>query len=178
MSILLVTCCILFGPLASLICTRAICLLIYYGCIMPWRILYDNIKIILGLARRTSQTQNLERAMAECDKARVKFFRDGGDEAHAEWMRTCENEKKEGDSFATCDRNRALGFLQEVYPSRKIEDTPESAGPLLDFVEQDVVRIQDPMMYGKRIQVVPGTNWEEVTRDQVTKACSLFHEES
>ncbi len=58
--------------------------------------------------------------------------------------------------FATCDRNRALYFLQEVYPSRKIEDTPESAGLLLDLVEQDLIRIQDPLMYGKRIQVVPG----------------------
>lgn len=77
--------------------------------------------------------------------------------------------------FATCDRSRALFFLQEVYPSKNIEDTPESAGSLLDLVEQDVVRIQDPSMYGKRIQVVPGTNWKEETREQVTQACMIFH---
>ena len=79
--------------------------------------------------------------------------------------------------FATCERWRALQFLQQVYPSRKIEDTPKSAGPLLDLVEQDLIRIQDPSMYGKRIQVVPGNKWKEEARDQVTKACKLFHED-
>ena len=80
--------------------------------------------------------------------------------------------------FATCDRKRALFFLQEVYPSRKIEDIPESAGPVLDFVEQDLIRIQDPSMYGKRIQVVPGKNWQEDMREQVAKACEVFHDDN
>lgn len=81
--------------------------------------------------------------------------------------------------FATCERHRALGFLQRVYPSRTISDTPESAGPLLDFVEADIVRIQDPMMHGDRPQIVPGTKWVEDadTRAKVVAACKLFHDD-
>lgn len=77
--------------------------------------------------------------------------------------------------FATCERNRALGYIQRVYPSKVITDTPDCAGPLLDLVEADVVRIQDPMMYGNRIEVSPNaTNWNETYREQVVAACKLF----
>ena len=77
--------------------------------------------------------------------------------------------------FATCDRRRALGYIQRVYPSKTITDTPESAGPLLDLVEKDIVRIQDPEMYGTRISVSPNaTNWKEEHREQVVSACKLF----
>lgn len=81
--------------------------------------------------------------------------------------------------FATCTRETALKFIQQVYPSKVITDTPKSAGPLLDFVEKDIVRIQDPMMYGNRIQVVPGKKWVEdaETRDSIISACKLFAED-
>lgn len=78
--------------------------------------------------------------------------------------------------FATCERHRALGFIQQVYPSKKITDTPDSAGPLLDLVEKDIVRIQDPMMYGNQISVSPNaSNWKEEYREQVIAACNIFH---
>jgi hypothetical protein len=76
--------------------------------------------------------------------------------------------------FATCERGRALGFIQQVYPSKPITDTPESAGPLLDLVERDIVRIQDPMMHGSRIAVSPSKNWKEEYRGRVVAACELF----
>ena len=76
--------------------------------------------------------------------------------------------------FATCERTSALGFLQRVYPGSAITDTPDCAKPLLDFVEADVVRIQDPMMHGNRIQVVPGTHWTEDARDGVVAAAMLI----
>jgi len=78
--------------------------------------------------------------------------------------------------FATCERKRGLEYIQRVCPSKAITDTPESAGPLLDFVEQDLVRIQDPFMYGNRIAVVPGKKWTEdtETRDKVANACKMF----
>jgi len=81
-------------------------------------------------------------------------------------------------SFATCNRAHALEFIRKVYPDEDITDTEESAGPLLDFVEKDIVRIQDPMMHGKKIEVLPGTNWEESCeiREKVIAACKLFHE--
>lgn len=77
--------------------------------------------------------------------------------------------------FATCERVRALGFIQRVYSGDSITDTPDSAGPLLDFVEKDIVRIQDPMMHGDSPQVVPGNNWDEKYRDAVVVACEVFH---
>lgn len=76
--------------------------------------------------------------------------------------------------FATCERRRALQFLQDVYPSKDISDTPESAGPLLDFVQKDIVRVQDPMMHGSTIAIIPATNWDEKYRDAVVAACKLF----
>lgn len=77
--------------------------------------------------------------------------------------------------FVTCCRKTALGYLQEVYPSKEISDTPESVGKLLDFVEKDIVRIQDPRMYGSTIQVVPATNWDEKHREDIVNACLIFH---
>lgn len=77
--------------------------------------------------------------------------------------------------FATCERKRALGFIQKVYPSKTITDTPDCAGPLLDLVERDIVRVQDPMMYGSQIAVSPNAaNWDEKYRDEVVAACNLF----
>ena len=75
--------------------------------------------------------------------------------------------------FATCDRLRALGFVASVYPEGKITDSPDSAGPLLDLVQSDVVRILDPAMHGKA-SIVPGTNWSESRRQQVIAACEFL----
>lgn len=77
--------------------------------------------------------------------------------------------------FATCDRKRALNYLQEVYPSHSITDEPHSAKPLLDLVEKDIVRIEDPTTYGKTIKVIPGENWKEEFRLQAVSACEVFH---
>ena len=80
-------------------------------------------------------------------------------------------------SFATCDRKCALEFIKKVYPSKDITDTPESAGKLLDFVEKDIVRIQDPMMHGMNIRVLPSNNWngEESVKNAIVSACEIFH---
>lgn len=77
--------------------------------------------------------------------------------------------------FATCERQRALEYIQRVYPSKTISDTPRCAGPLLDLVEKDIVRIQDPAMYGGRISVSPNaSNWNEEYRERVIAACKIF----
>ncbi len=72
--------------------------------------------------------------------------------------------------FATCDRQRALQFIQDVYPDREITDTEDCAGPLLDLVAKDILRIQDPMMHGNRIAVLPGNKWDESYREAATAA--------
>ncbi|NIR76736.1 MAG: hypothetical protein GWN53_17030 [Gammaproteobacteria bacterium] len=76
--------------------------------------------------------------------------------------------------FATCVRPKALEYIQKVYPSKEITDTEDSAGPLLDLVEAGVVRVQDPTMYGNRIGIIPGKNWDDSRRGEVTKAAALF----
>ena len=76
--------------------------------------------------------------------------------------------------FATCERARALDFIRRVYPTRTVDDSPECAGPVLDLVERDIVRIQDPLMYGPTIQVVPGVHWDESNRDAVASVCKRF----
>lgn len=73
--------------------------------------------------------------------------------------------------FATCERHRALGFIKKVYPSYLITDTDDCAKPLLDFVEKDIVRIQDPMMHGNSIAVIPSHNWDESLTSEVVEAC-------
>lgn len=56
-----------------------------------------------------------------------------------------------GFAFATCERHRALGFLKKMYPSAEVTDTDESAKPLLDQVEKDVIRVGDPDFHGGAI---------------------------
>lgn len=76
--------------------------------------------------------------------------------------------------FATCERNRALHFLQTVAPDDGIADTPESAGPLLDLVEQDLLRVQDPLMHGNMIAVVAGAKYDDSHEEKVQAVASQF----
>jgi len=82
----------------------------------------------------------------------------------------------DGFQFATCDRYRALGFLRTLYPSATVEDTPESAGPVLDMVERDVFRIPDPMMHGGRVTIYPAKNWGDVPDGEAHRVLKAFHE--
>ena len=71
--------------------------------------------------------------------------------------------------FETCDRSRALGFLQRLLPAYVVEDTPECAGPLLDFVEADVIRIPDPDHHPSGA-VFPSKNWTKDSFKPVSDA--------
>ena len=74
-----------------------------------------------------------------------------------------------GFHFATCQRHRAMEFLQDLYPNQIISDTAGNAKELLDFVEKDIVRIQDPKMH-KPAQIIPGKNWDEEHREAVRQS--------
>ncbi len=78
--------------------------------------------------------------------------------------------------FATCNRRDALGFLQKVYPSATVTDTPNCAGPLLDLVEKDILRIQDPMMHAINgcIAIIPATYFKEAQGEEVDAVCREF----
>ena len=76
-------------------------------------------------------------------------------------------------SFVTCDRKRALGFIRQVYPTRIVTDTPDCAGIVLDYVEKDIIRIQDPNCHAINgtIQVVQGTHLDSSLSDEILSAC-------
>lgn len=59
-------------------------------------------------------------------------------------------------SFATCNRREALSFLQKACPLDEIADSAACAAPVLDLVEKDILRVQDPMMHGSRIAIIAG----------------------
>lgn len=76
--------------------------------------------------------------------------------------------------FATCERLTALNFLRAVYPGKDVVDTPDCAGPLLDLVAQDILRVQDPMMYGGRIGIVAGKAYEAHHAEQAASTAQEF----
>lgn len=81
--------------------------------------------------------------------------------------------------FATCERRRALEFLQILYPNAKNPITDEGVTKaLLDLVEKDILRIPDPAMHGMRVAIMPSKNYVETPENRAacTKACLDFHE--
>lgn len=75
--------------------------------------------------------------------------------------------------FATCERDRALGFLKKFYPSREIKDEGTTKA-VLDLVEADVFRIPDPDFHAGAI--FPSKNWDESKRADYIAALTAFHE--
>lgn len=75
-------------------------------------------------------------------------------------------------NFATCERKRALEYIRKVYPSKEIQES--DVAELLDFVEKDYARVQDPMMYGNRIAIIPGKKFRPEMRKEIEKVCKNF----
>lgn len=62
-----------------------------------------------------------------------------------------------GFMFATCDKKRALGFINSMYPELDIiveDDIPL----LMDLIGRDILRVQDPDFH-KPSQIVSGNNY-------------------
>ena len=78
--------------------------------------------------------------------------------------------------FATCNRHSALEYIKRVYPDNVITDTDDCAKPLLDLVQEDYLRIQDPMMYGNRIGIMPGKRFDkcELSKEEIQDICKDF----
>jgi hypothetical protein len=72
--------------------------------------------------------------------------------------------------FATCEPLRALDYIKQVYPTKSGAITKDSIGKLLDLVGRDILRVQDPLMYGSRIAVVPGQKYSTEFKDLITEA--------
>ncbi len=80
------------------------------------------------------------------------------------------------DPFSAGTRQKALEYLREILPDADVTDRPDSAGPLLEFVERGLVRIGDPHIHTSSTLVIPGTKWVEDpdTRAAVEAACRLI----
>jgi len=71
-------------------------------------------------------------------------------------------------AFATCERRRALEFLQKLYPNHAVTDTDESIKDLLDIIEADELRVCDPSFHGG--QIIEGRNIKPDTAARATAA--------
>jgi hypothetical protein len=76
--------------------------------------------------------------------------------------------------FATCGRREALAFLQKACPTDNITDTAECASPVLDLVEKDILRVQDPMMHGSRIAIIAGKKYGNEHDESVASAVKVL----
>ena len=70
--------------------------------------------------------------------------------------------------FATCERKRALEFLQKLYPSTEVSDTDESVKDLLDIIENDEIRVCDPEFHSG--QIIRSKNWNDDTEAKAKAA--------
>ena len=71
-------------------------------------------------------------------------------------------------NFATSERATALQYMQRAEPSKNY--TEESAGPILDLVENNIMRIGDPFMYGGKAPLFPSDGFNESMRSEVMSA--------
>ena len=77
--------------------------------------------------------------------------------------------------FATSERQTAFGYIQKVYPTKTI--TEDQCSKLLDLVNRDILRIQDPMMYGNRIGVIQGAAYKAGDKPEIDAAIQQLKEE-
>lgn len=77
-------------------------------------------------------------------------------------------------NFATCERGDALRYMQTASPADDITDSPECAGPVLDLVERDVLRVQDPLMHGSRIAIIAGKAYSDSDEAAVSAAVNVL----
>lgn len=77
-------------------------------------------------------------------------------------------------SFATCDREKAKVFIKDVYPNYIIDW--QRAEPLLALIDEDVIRIEDPMMqfHNRQIRIICGKKFQETDRERITAAHRAF----
>lgn len=76
--------------------------------------------------------------------------------------------------FSTNDQVTALSYLKRVY---KKEVTEDSSKDILSLVTDGLIRIQDPIMYGNKIRVVPAKEVTKEQREKISSICIKFHNE-
>jgi len=77
-----------------------------------------------------------------------------------------------GFCFATCDINRALVFINKMYPSYK-DLTKEDVPLLSGLIEKDVLRVQDPNFH-QPCQIIAGNQYSKEYDAEINKAIEEF----
>lgn len=75
--------------------------------------------------------------------------------------------------YSTCNRGVAMEFLVKIYPGTVIEDVGKTRA-LLDLVEADKVRIQNPAIYGRFSEIVQGANYSQREKQEIERVCEDF----
>ena len=77
-----------------------------------------------------------------------------------------------GFMFATCEPQRALKFINKMYPSKK--DLTKKDVPLLyDLIHRDILRVQDPAFH-QPCQITTGNKYSKDCKDEVDRAIAEF----
>ena len=76
--------------------------------------------------------------------------------------------------FATCERHKALDYLRVFYPNHDVLETDENVKIVLDHVENDIVRIPDPVFHPEGC-ITPSRNWDESIKSEVIEALTKMH---
>lgn len=73
--------------------------------------------------------------------------------------------------FATCEWNRAVEFLQKIYPTKTIDEN--KILKLKKLVEEDILRIEDPDLH-KPAKITAGKNYDSCFSTDVNDAVKEF----
>lgn len=74
-------------------------------------------------------------------------------------------------SFATCDLNRAVEFIQKNYPSKEV--TKEKFPLLAHLIQKDILRVQDPDFH-KPCQIIAGNSYSSAHDAVIESAMTEF----
>lgn len=74
--------------------------------------------------------------------------------------------------FATCDTQRALGFINKMYPDHK--DLTKKDIPLLySLISRDILRVQDPDFH-QPCQIIGGNKYKDEDAEIKTAIAELM----
>lgn len=120
------------------------------------------------MEKTSIEDEEFEKEKREMDKIKLKDIADY-DERHKAMAAHERFYKK-------YKRRLTLEYLHRASFAKNCTDTPSSAGPLLDLIEQDVFFMMGPTPDENRIRYSTGKNWKEGMDDKLKKAARFLEE--
>ena len=74
--------------------------------------------------------------------------------------------------FATCNPERALYFINKMYPEQR-DLVKEDISLLYDLIKKDVLRVQDPNFH-QPCSIIAGENYKEDYDNKISEAIDEF----